>query len=122
MAKGGRRYVRDNRGRFASVGATARGGRLKTASGKKRQTQTRRLPSTEAPSNTIARAASKRKVPPAVLGIDYRRAPRASQPRTPMNRAYNRMLRRQRGARSIHDAQLVRAQSEYVALRRRLGR
>jgi len=37
-----RRYVRDNRGRFASKGsgATARGGRLKTASGKKRETQT----------------------------------------------------------------------------------
>lgn len=35
-----RRYVRDNRGRFASTGATSRGGRLKTASGKKRKTQT----------------------------------------------------------------------------------
>lgn len=37
-----RRYVRDNRGRFASkgAGATARGGRLKTAGGKKRATQT----------------------------------------------------------------------------------
>jgi hypothetical protein len=35
-----RRYARDNRGRFASAGATARGGRLKTASGKKRETQT----------------------------------------------------------------------------------
>jgi len=47
MARGGkggsgRRYVRDNRGRFASkgAGATARGGRLKTTSGKKRATQT----------------------------------------------------------------------------------
>ena len=37
-----RKYARDNRGRFASkgTGATARGGRLKTASGNKRQTQT----------------------------------------------------------------------------------
>jgi hypothetical protein len=35
-----RRYTRDNRGRFASAGATARGGRLKTASGNKRKTQT----------------------------------------------------------------------------------
>ncbi len=37
-----RRYARDNRGRFApkGAGATARGGRLKTASGKKRATQT----------------------------------------------------------------------------------
>lgn len=31
-----RRYARDNRGRFASVGATARGGRLRTAAGNKR--------------------------------------------------------------------------------------
>jgi len=39
----GRRYTRDNRGRFATVGATARGGRLATASGNKRATQTERL-------------------------------------------------------------------------------
>lgn len=38
-----RRYTRDNRGRFSSVGATARGGRLATASGNKRATQTARL-------------------------------------------------------------------------------
>jgi len=49
MARGkgrsGRRYVRDNRGRFASkgAGATARGGRLKTAGGKKRATQTMKV-------------------------------------------------------------------------------
>lgn len=36
----GRRYVRDNRGRFASTGATARGGRLRTEAGNKRATQT----------------------------------------------------------------------------------
>lgn len=37
-----RRYARDNRGRFASSGsgATARGGRLRTAAGNKRKTQT----------------------------------------------------------------------------------
>lgn len=37
-----RKYTRDNRGRFASSGsgATARGGRLRTASGNKRATQT----------------------------------------------------------------------------------
>lgn len=35
----GRRYVRDNRGRFASTGATARGGRLRTEAGNKRATQ-----------------------------------------------------------------------------------
>lgn len=38
-----RKYTRDNRGRFASVGATARGGRLTTASGKKRETQTAKI-------------------------------------------------------------------------------
>ena len=38
--RSGRKYVRDNRGRFATTGATARGGRLKTKSGKKRATQT----------------------------------------------------------------------------------
>lgn len=49
MARGkgrsGRRYVRDAKGRFASkgAGATARGGRLKTASGKKRATQTMKV-------------------------------------------------------------------------------
>lgn len=38
-----RRYARDNRGRFASTGtgATARGGRLKTANGNKRAAQTK---------------------------------------------------------------------------------
>ena len=35
-----RRYTRDNRGRFSSTGATARGGRLRTAAGNKRATQT----------------------------------------------------------------------------------
>jgi hypothetical protein len=44
-----RRYSRDNRGRFASggTGATARGGRLKTASGKTRETKKRIIPSKE---------------------------------------------------------------------------
>lgn len=38
-----RRYARDNRGRFSSTGATARGGRLATASGKRRATQTKAI-------------------------------------------------------------------------------
>jgi hypothetical protein len=40
-----RKYTRDNRGRFASsgTGATARGGRLRTATGNKRATQTSRM-------------------------------------------------------------------------------
>lgn len=49
-----RRYVRDNRGRFASVGATARGGRLRTAAGNKRATQTQQL-SGGKPSGTIGK-------------------------------------------------------------------
>jgi hypothetical protein len=46
VARGGgkrRTYARDNRGRFASTGATARGGRLKTAAGNKRKTVTARM-------------------------------------------------------------------------------
>ena len=55
MAKGGgaRKYVRDNRGRFAAVGATARGGRLKTAGGSRRATQTRKIQGR--PGNTISK-------------------------------------------------------------------
>lgn len=49
-----RRYVRDNRGRFASVGATARGGRLRTAAGNKRATQTTKLSGSK-PSSTISK-------------------------------------------------------------------
>ncbi len=50
-----RRYARDNRGRFApkGAGATARGGRLKTASGKKRATQT--MQASAAPKGTIGK-------------------------------------------------------------------
>jgi hypothetical protein len=58
-----RRYSRDNRGRFASggsssggggkVGATARGGRLRTAVGNKRATQTTKAAAAK-PSGTVA--------------------------------------------------------------------
>lgn len=51
MAKksgGGRKYVRDNRGRFSSTGATARGGRLATASGNKRKGRTAKAASAKA--------------------------------------------------------------------------
>lgn len=48
-----RRYVRDNRGRFATTGATARGGRLRTAAGNKRATQTMR--GTAGPKGTISK-------------------------------------------------------------------
>lgn len=49
-----RKYVRDNRGRFASTGATARGGRLKTASGKKRETVTQKI-KTGKPGGTVGK-------------------------------------------------------------------
>ena len=50
-----RRYARDNRGRFASSGsgATARGGRLRTAAGNKRKTQT--MQASAAPKGTIGK-------------------------------------------------------------------
>lgn len=52
----GRRYARDNRGRFAAAGAgaTARGGRLATASGKKRATQTKTIASGK-PAGTVSK-------------------------------------------------------------------
>jgi hypothetical protein len=49
-----RRYTRDNRGRFSSTGATARGGRLRTAAGNKRATQTTKLSGGKA-SGTVAK-------------------------------------------------------------------
>lgn len=49
-----RQYTRDNRGRFASVGATARGGRLRTASGNKRATQTAKISSGK-PAGAVAK-------------------------------------------------------------------
>lgn len=50
-----RRYARDNKGRFASSGsgATARGGRLRTAAGNKRKTQT--MESAAKPKGTIGK-------------------------------------------------------------------
>ena len=52
-----RKYTRDNRGRFASSGggATARGGRLKTAAGNKRATQTMSAKGAGGPAGTIAK-------------------------------------------------------------------
>lgn len=69
-----RRYSRDNRGRFAGggsssggggkVGATARGGRLRTAAGNKRATQTTKAAAAK-PSGTVA---GKAKRNPAAAG------------------------------------------------------
>ena len=50
----GRRYTRDNRGRFASVGATARGGRLRTEAGNKRATVTGKIEGA-VPKGTVAK-------------------------------------------------------------------
>ena len=58
MAKGGRRYARDARGRFSSTGATARGGRLSTASGKRRATVTAKAKG-QAPAGTIGKRRGK---------------------------------------------------------------
>lgn len=49
-----RTYARDRRGRFSSTGATARGGRLTTASGRRYTTQTKRIGGT-APAGTLGK-------------------------------------------------------------------
>jgi hypothetical protein len=51
--RSGRKYVRDSIGRFATTGATARGGRLKTKSGKKRATQTVKAKTVSKPAGAI---------------------------------------------------------------------
>jgi hypothetical protein len=51
--RSGRKYVRDSIGRFATTGATARGGRLKTKSGKKRATQTVKAKTGGKPAGTL---------------------------------------------------------------------
>lgn len=64
MARGGaRRQPRDARGRFSSTGATARGGRIKKASGK-RATVTAKAKG-QAPAGTIGRRPGKPSKPPA---------------------------------------------------------
>lgn len=61
-----RRYSRDNRGRFApaGAGATARGGRLRTASGKKRATQTKEI-AADKPAGTIKKKRTAKPAPAA---------------------------------------------------------
>ena len=58
VAKGPNKVTRDNAGRITSVGgngATVRGGRLRTASGKKRATQTASIKASGSKSNIIAK-------------------------------------------------------------------
>ena len=62
MARGGRRQPRDARGRFSSTGATARGGRLSTASGKRRATVTTKATG-QAPAGTIGKRRGKPSTP-----------------------------------------------------------
>jgi hypothetical protein len=64
MARGGRRQPRDARGRFSSTGATARGGRLSTASGKRRATVTAKAKG-QAPTGTISKRRGKPSAPTA---------------------------------------------------------
>lgn len=89
-----RRYSRDNRGRFASggsssggggkVGATARGGRLKTASGNKRATQTTKATAAKASGSIAGKVkrnpAAAGKIGQAKAVAPKRPAPKAAKP------------------------------------------
>lgn len=116
-----RRYSRDNRGRFSSTGATARGGRLKTAAGNKRSTVTAKA-SGGKPSGTIskkprgisdsdkqsmqmAKALRSGKPNPAVDAVRRRQAaaapkPAARTPKAPANAAKARYKRAAGAARA----------------------
>ena len=90
-----RKYTRDNNGRFASTGtgATARGGRLKTAAGNKRKTQTAKMTG----SKTASTVAKPKGLKPNTLkpkaATKPAAAPKASTPaerikiKTPIRRA-----------------------------------
>lgn len=73
-----RKYARDNRGRFASVGATARGGRLRTASGGKRATVTMKA---QGPGGRISKPRGLKPNPSRPKGGEL--APRQAQPTRP---------------------------------------
>jgi hypothetical protein len=74
-----RKYTRDNNGRFASTGtgATARGGRLKTASGNKRKTQTAKITG----SKTASTVAKPKGLKPGTLKPKAAAAPKAAKPK-----------------------------------------
>ena len=84
-----RRYSRDNRGRFASggssgggggkVGATARGGRLRTAAGNKRATQTTKAAAAK-PSGTVAGKVKRNPAAAGKIGQAKASAPKATTP------------------------------------------
>ena len=97
-----RKYTRDNRGRFASSGggATARGGRLKTAGGNKRATQTMRAQGAGGAgvmkgraARTVAGESVMRKLPKA--------APKAVTPKAAPNAAKQRYKQASSTARAV---------------------
>lgn len=73
-----RRYVRDRKGRFATVGATARGGRLTTEKGKRYATEKKGI-SGAAPKGTISKTAKRKPAAPAKGGAVVRRGAAAPQ-------------------------------------------
>lgn len=77
-----RRYVRDNRGRFATTGATARGGRLRTASGNKRKAQTMKAATGEPKRGTIKRSTIKARRTEKAQASNAAQKPQAKRQRT----------------------------------------
>lgn len=124
-----RRYNRDKYGRFApkGSGATARGGRLKTASGKKRATQTmkaqsqqrsgtltpgKKKPSVSAAPASNVRATGRLNRPPvsnAVKGTAGRLGPKNAikagpkSPRTKMSKAIDNVIAKGKDLRGAKD-------------------
>jgi hypothetical protein len=106
----GRRYVRDNRGRFATMGATARGGRLATASGNKRATQTERLAGGK-PAGIIskqAKATAKPAAPSPKQSSGRRRRPTAAESRAKGLTPISEIRERQSAAGAARDASRTR--------------
>jgi hypothetical protein len=131
--RSGRKYVRDSIGRFATTGATARGGRLKTKSGKKRATQTVKAKTGGKPAGAIkgkikrdpgaagragkvtannARATGKLARPVAKgnirrtnarLGPNNNIKPGPKSPRTKMNRAIDNVIKKGKALKGSAD-------------------
>ena len=97
-----RRYTRDNRGRFASVGATARGGRLRTAAGNKRATVTMKAAKRATPSGSIrASDVSKARISNAVSKHVERRQSLGLSPVGGRFQAENQSARLRRAEKSV---------------------
>ena len=99
-----RRYSRDNRGRFASggsssggggkVGATARGGRLRTAPGNKRATQTTKAAAAK-PSGTVAGKVKRNPAAAGKIGVAKPAKQKANKSavKTPLQKSKNKRQR-----------------------------